>query len=385
MGQQNIWLAVSGGLDSMVLLHAVMQLCAQDGLCIKGVIHVNHGIHADSDHWAKVVADQAAEYGISCVVKPVTCLPGAHLEERARVARYAAIKSIIGAEGVVVTAHHLNDQYETFLFRALRGSGVHGLTGMSEVTSVMGVKVVRPLLAVSQVILKDYAHAHGVVWVDDPSNESVAYARNEIRRQCSSLFNKSALSLTMQHLNRQSGLIKEQTTLYLKQVLIDRYTIDLDLLRQLPKGWQLEVFHYWVDQQAGVKLALERTQQVLHSFLSAAEDRQPEERVGACIIRRYRQRLTSYSYEQPPKVMLTCQREIVVPMGTIVNPERKRLRIYLGVQFPGGKKQYQKMGVAPWLRTAVPWVVVLPSHQPYLIGDKYLTDQGIVLEKMAMC
>ena len=304
---------------------------------------------------------------------------------------YATV--VVGSDRVqqfkILTAKYNGKDY-TFRGIDVQSAGerdpdADGLTGMSEVTSVMGVKVVRPLLAVSQVMLKDYAHAHGVVWVDDPSNESVAYARNEIRRQCSSLFNKSALSLTMQHLNRQSGLIKEQTALYLKQVLIDGYTIDLDLLRQLPKGWQLEVFHYWVDQQAGVKLALERTQQVLHSFLSAAEDRQPEERVGACIIRRYRQRLTSYSYEQPPKVMLTCQREIVVPMGAIVNPERKRLRIYLGVQFPGGKKQYQKMGVAPWLRTAVPWVVVLPSHQPYLIGDKYLTDQGIVLEKMAMC
>ena len=124
------WIALSGGLDSTVLLHAVSQL----GLSVPvSAIHVDHGISPDSAHWSAHCRAQCEELGIEFVERRVELnRQGRGLEAAAREARYAAFEEIVGEGELLLTAHHQDDQAETLLLQLLRGGGVRGLAAMPE-------------------------------------------------------------------------------------------------------------------------------------------------------------------------------------------------------------------------------------------------------------
>lgn len=172
-------LACSGGLDSMALLHAAHQA----GLNPL-VLHVDHGIHADSAQWAQEVHSRAQTLGLEFAVHRASGLTAgmANLENAARLARQQGLLSLAKAQGAgcVLLAHHANDQAETVLLNLLRGTGLNGV-GMPPHRSVQGVAWVRPWLDIPKSTLLAYAQAQGLNWVDDPSNLDEALRRNAVR------------------------------------------------------------------------------------------------------------------------------------------------------------------------------------------------------------
>ena len=102
-------------------------------------------------------------------------------EEAARNARYTALKSLIGINDVLLVAQHRDDQLETVLLQLFRGSGLRGLSAMPEIMAFGQGLMLRPLLNVSKLAIDDYARAHALIWVDDPSNLSNEYDRNFLR------------------------------------------------------------------------------------------------------------------------------------------------------------------------------------------------------------
>ena len=183
--------AVSGGLDSVALLHALAAL-AQRGVCSLAVGHVHHGLRgADADRDQQLVESLARALGAPFAaerVDPHALREGSSsrgrptLQEAARTLRYAALDRIAAQLGAdrIATAHHADDQAETVLLRLFRGSGPDGLGGIPE-RSPDG-RIVRPLLRLSREELTGYALAKGLRWREDASNASPAYSRNRLRK-----------------------------------------------------------------------------------------------------------------------------------------------------------------------------------------------------------
>lgn len=175
-------IGVSGGVDSMVLLHWVSQNIKNINARVE-VMHINHNIHANSADWANLVKITCANLGLKCTVKSVSVSNyGKNLEYAARQARYQAFCET-GADTLIL-AHHMNDQIETFFLKLFRGSGIRGLKSMPVLTTCWydeGVNVVRPLLNVSRSSIEAYAAMNDIQYCEDTSNADLKYDRNYIR------------------------------------------------------------------------------------------------------------------------------------------------------------------------------------------------------------
>ena len=168
-------LAVSGGPDSMAML--ALAVAALPGQVI--VATFDHGLRDGSAAEAAMVADWCAEHGIvHAILHPSAPLPVANIQAAAREARYIALADWAVGTGarLLATAHHADDQAETFLMRANRGSGPAGLAGIRRRrTLAAGVELVRPLLDWRRDELAAIAAA--MPSVDDPSNRNPRFAR----------------------------------------------------------------------------------------------------------------------------------------------------------------------------------------------------------------
>jgi tRNA(Ile)-lysidine synthase len=191
LGGQGVLVAVSGGVDSTVLLHGLAALAGELDLRL-AVGHVNHGLRgAESDGDEALVADCAKRLALPFAARRVAplALRGARphrarptLQEAARALRRAALAELADERGCawIATAHTLDDQAETVLMRLLRGASPAGLSGIPE--RAADGRTVRPLLGTSRAEIERYARERGLVWREDASNRDVRYGRGRLRQ-----------------------------------------------------------------------------------------------------------------------------------------------------------------------------------------------------------
>ncbi len=184
-GAKRLYVGYSGGLDSHVLLHALVSCYPRSTIT---AIHVNHGLSEQADDWQAHCQSVCNDLQIPLVCRRVEIVKQgkdatASLEAAARRARYRQFETLLGADDVLLLAHHMTDQAETVLFRLLRGAGVKGLSAMSDRRNVGAAKALRPLLSLTRSVLQSYADVNQLQWVEDSSNQNVQYDRNFIRHQ----------------------------------------------------------------------------------------------------------------------------------------------------------------------------------------------------------
>lgn len=177
---QRVTVGLSGGVDSVSLLHALATLWhgqPQGGEL--AALHVHHGLSPDADRWETFCRDFCARLNVPFTSQRVSVERAARdgLEAAARRARHAAFAEV--AADWIVLAQHRDDQAETLLFNLLRGSGVAGAAGMREQNG----RLLRPLLTIGRAAIEDYARAHGLAWVEDESNTDTRHARNFLRQE----------------------------------------------------------------------------------------------------------------------------------------------------------------------------------------------------------
>lgn len=175
-----VLVAVSGGPDSVALLHALHLLAAPDALSLH-VAHVHHGLRPEADQDAAFVEELAGRFGLPVSVDRVTVALGGGRspEEAARLARYRALErraTLIGA-GRIAVGHTADDQAETVLMRLLQGAGPLGLAGIPPVRG----RVVRPLLEATRAMVLAHLHAYGLPWIEDATNADPKFLRNRLR------------------------------------------------------------------------------------------------------------------------------------------------------------------------------------------------------------
>lgn len=176
-------LALSGGLDSVVLLHALAALRACRPFALS-VVHVHHGLSPRAADWMDFCGRLCAVHALELSVHHVRVAPADPLGVEAA-ARRERQRVFAGVDAdFLLTAHQQDDQAETVLLQLLRGSGPKGLAAMPEVRRPAGWRAaqLRPLLGVSRRAIQDYAQLHGLLWVEDESNQDVRYRRNALRR-----------------------------------------------------------------------------------------------------------------------------------------------------------------------------------------------------------
>lgn len=251
--------ALSGGLDSTVLLHLLASLAQREALPPLSAIHIHHGLQAAADAWPAHCRELCAALCVPLQVEYVQVAPGASLERAAREARYAAFAARLGIGELLLTAQHRDDQAETLLFRLLRGAGVQGLSAMP-MSRALGVgQLVRPLLNCSRDELLAYACEHKLTWIEDPSNADERFSRNYLRRQVLpallSRWPQSATNMARSaaHLSEAAQLLDElaQQDIAAAQVSTEFAwlrlpNLALPALRSLSEPRQRNALRYWL-------------------------------------------------------------------------------------------------------------------------------------------
>ncbi|MBU3550453.1 tRNA lysidine(34) synthetase TilS [Polynucleobacter sp. MWH-Berg-3C6] len=223
---KRIAVALSGGLDSVVLLDTVFKAQANNKSSAIYVFHIHHGLQKQADDWLIFCEKLAKKYQVHFDFR-LLHLKGeeqGNVEARARAERYEALADLCAEYGIedLLLAHHQNDQAETTLLQLLRGAGVAGLAGMPasrELNAREGkVTLWRPLLGQSRKDLEAYAKEHKLKWIEDPSNQDAKYRRNAIRKSIIPALEKIQPE-AIANLARSAGLLGEA------QGLLDRLAI----------------------------------------------------------------------------------------------------------------------------------------------------------------
>ncbi len=211
---QTLLVAVSGGADSVALLHLLHGLAGRRRWSL-AVAHLHHGIRgAAADEDAAFVKALARGLGLPCMVGRVRVPAlakrrGISLEMAAREARYAFLARSARQAGAaaVAVAHTADDQAETVLLRLLRGAGAAGLGGISYAATHHGVTVIRPLLDISRRDILAYLKEGGIAWREDESNSDRAILRNRVRHELLPWLEREFNVRTREALVRTSRLI----------------------------------------------------------------------------------------------------------------------------------------------------------------------------------
>jgi tRNA(Ile)-lysidine synthase len=388
----SVCVAFSGGADSLVLLHA-LSLSAGDRTI--RALHVDHGLQPESGAWADTCRRTCLALNIpfTLVHAEVDLAAGLGLEAAARESRYAAIEEQLAQGEVLVTAHHQRDQLETMLLRLLRGAGVHGLASIPVHSWRGATELLRPLLAVPADIIRAYAVAEQLDWIEDPSNSDLSMDRNFLRHEILPplLERWNAAENTVARAARMcaesAALLDEIATQDLAEIT-DGHRLNLNGLNNLSVVRQRNAIRHMLRL---LDLAIPSEKQLTHALtllLEAKPDGQPEAAWPGVRIRRFRQQLWFYPEDADPVLQASpaeaYQWDLPTALsmggvrGTLVStPARgagiaaeyctkalevkfrqggERLRISRNGRTRALKNLLQEKGVVPWMRGHIPLI-----------------------------
>ena len=272
----------SGGLDSTVLLH---WLASNPAIRAAGLraLHVHHGLQAAADAWAAHCQQVCDALGIELKTLRVQVHNhGQGPEAAARDARRQAFADSLQAGQWLALAHHQDDQAETFLLRALRGSGCDGLAAMQVFSRLGPHRLWRPLLEQPRSALHAYALQHRLHWIDDPSNDSDAFDRNFLRQQVMPLLQQrwpqaaAALALSARRCGQDSVLLLQHDQQRLQQLAPggERDHLPVSALLALGEAQRARLLRRWLQQHPAPPLPGHLHRQLDAQVLSAGHDRQ---------------------------------------------------------------------------------------------------------------
>jgi len=287
-------LAYSGGVDSQVLLH----LLHLTQLKISAV-YIDHGLQAQSADWAEHCRQQCEILKIPFQVIRVDAraTQGESPEAAARAARYAALKSLIQSDRCLLTAQHQDDQAETVFLQLLRGAGAAGLAGMPCIAKFGEGWHARPLLSISQKNILDYAQAHQLSWVEDPTNQHVNFDRNYLRHSVipKIIERWPALNKTLRVFAQQqaenSQLLDELAEQDLVSVLFEQTVLDINSLNKMPDARLRNVLRYWLKTIKSPLPSRAVLEQIVQQIKTTSHDSALRVSWAACEVRRFRDRL----------------------------------------------------------------------------------------------
>ncbi len=215
--------AVSGGPDSMALLHILKNLAGEMQFELVAA-HINHGLRPEAAEEQNFVVDQCHRWNVSCYTEEINVRDLARqsktsLEDAGRIARYRYLNALLTELGAqcIATAHHRDDVAETVLLHLLRGTGIKGLRGILPRNG----QIIRPLLPLGKEKLLSYLNEHNIKYCLDMSNTDPAFMRNRIRHQLIPALQQEYNPRIVDSLNQMAELLRADNELLEQE--IERY------------------------------------------------------------------------------------------------------------------------------------------------------------------
>ncbi|MFV2030722.1 tRNA lysidine(34) synthetase TilS [Neisseria sp. S1] len=258
---QIVEVGLSGGLDSVVLLHMLRQLRERLGLTVTAV-HVHHGLQEQADDWAVFCEELCQKWDIPLRIEYVTVeTKGRGIEAAAREQRYQVFSR--SKANRVALAHHRDDQVETFMLGVLRGGGLRSLSAMPELRLLDGkVCLWRPLLSFDRDELKAYARAYNLAFIEDPSNQDSSLLRNWLRHHGLPLWRERIPNID-KHIGSSVACLQDELAVLQEVVaedadrMLHEGVLDLDLWRYLsPARRRQQLLYFAVKQGLGTPTAI---------------------------------------------------------------------------------------------------------------------------------
>jgi tRNA(Ile)-lysidine synthase len=317
---------LSGGVDSVALLDALVELRARHSISLSAV-HVDHGISPHAAAWRARCASlcTALDVPLTAVAVVVSRASGEGLEAAARAARYAVFRAQ-NADAVVL-AHHADDQAETVLLQLLRGSGVAGLAAMPlerVLDAHTGLRLVRPLLHCSRAQIEAHARARALAWVEDESNRDPTLERNFLRHTVLPLLAQrypaccDTLGRVAENLGDAQRLLEALAAQDAGRPALDG-RLDLRALRGLDSARRRNLLRWFLRANGLIAPGRERLEDALRQLLGARADAQPSIELGRACLRRHRGWLQLEAARPPaPPWTLTWggEHELALPDGS---------------------------------------------------------------------
>lgn len=413
------WIAAySGGLDSTVLLHLINRTAKEQKIPLLA-IHIDHGLSPASKDWAKHCRTRCKEWKISfkTISLQLQREKNKSLEGTAREARYRALSRFVKKGEALFTAHHQEDQAETFLLRLLRGAGIKGLGSMTEIKPFSKGCLIRPFLNVPREAILNYAKKNHLSWIEDPSNQNIQLDRNFLRHE---LFPKlkirwpaavKTISRAAQHCREGERLLEEIGEQDLKEIRITSLLnlpdffksgilsrLSIEALKKLAIPRQTNAIRIWLNQHAQVSPTELQMKHIFEELINSKIDAQPALYLENIELRRFNseiyllKRLKSFHIKKNYEWNLT--EVLTLPIGQLTPDLARDVKKYLkgtfSVRFRKGgehfhpenrsrsqslKKLFQEWGIPPWYRDQIP---LLYSDEKLIAVLGYAFQKGLL-------
>jgi tRNA(Ile)-lysidine synthase len=397
---------LSGGVDSMCLLRALVELRDAGTLSNLRALHVDHGWSIESPQWARQCVAAAAAMGVACEVVRVDGKGprGSSPEAAARAARYAAFAAALRPAEALLTAHNADDQLETALLQWVRGGGLRALAAMPATARFASGWHLRPLLDFERSDLHAWGREAALCWIEDPSNADLRFDRAFLRHEIVTRLRTRwpAVARTVSRVcayAAEAVALEDSLAAADLEALTNGRTLALDGLVELPIVRQRAVVRRWLRLE-GLPVPEARTlAALLHDMSSAAVDRVPVTRWPGAEVHRYRRRLYALPAAERAGFeggTATPGQRFELAAGTALEWQRtrgnglscERLPARLEVRCRQGgerfqahgaqhsqplRKWLQERGVVPWQRAAIP--LLMAEGRVLAVGDLAYADE----------
>ena len=390
---KSMTVALSGGVDSVVLLHLLHQLQKKHRFTLKAS-HVHHGLSKHADQWAKFCEALCRKWSIALEVYHIQ-LPkkkSLGIEGEARRLRYE--KLLQAKTDLVVLAHHEDDQAETFLLQLMRGAGVKGLSSMAHFDEDRHLW--RPFLNTSRSDIERYAKQHKLKWIEDESNQNIAFDRNFIRSKVLPILKNrfshiiKVISRSASHLAEAQHLLDDLAKIDLKSHLKSnkyKYKLQVKTLMKLSPFRAKNILRYWLELNDQMMPTKDLLDELLRQVLTAKKDADLKIQISNVYeIRRYQDEIfivpKNQHNQKNYEMIWRGESEIILPNGKkltfkkvkgrginikFLNDQKLKIRNRQGGEFfkPDSKRPTKKIKqmlqeseLPPWERENLPLIFV---------------------------
>lgn len=411
--QRRFSVALSGGVDSVVLLHLMTTMRKQYPELEIEAVYVNHGLSQHAGEWQRFCQSLCEELDVAFKAVHVEIVERSRtsLEAQAREARYQALDENCLAGSVLLLGQHLNDQLETFLLRLKRGSGLQGLASMQQQRLLASERVCfRPLINITREQIEQFADEFAITHITDDSNSDERFDRNFLRHQVMPLltmrfqgFEKSA-ARSIRLLQKQQSLLDEYTQSDLEQCQNLRGGLSCESVAKFSEARQANLVRAWLNQFTHQLPSENQLRQIIEQGLTAKADAQLKISLQSGDVRRHQQHWYFVKEQAIPEAMeialqsieLTDGRKLTVKLGKGIRKPKPNEQVRVEFNKPQAQiKPLHKPGsntlkhwfkdtkVAPWLRAQVPLIYYndeLVLVVGYFVSAQHSDDDGIFWE-----
>jgi tRNA(Ile)-lysidine synthase len=251
---KNYYVALSGGADSLVLLNELKKLQKDNDFNLIA-IHINHNVQKDSKKWKSFCENLCKKNEIKLITHSLKRKKNSssNLEKKLRDERYRFFEKTLEKNSILFMGHHLDDVIETFFLRALRGSGIEGLSSIPKERTLGKGKLIRPFLNISKSEILAKAKKDKLKFIKDPSNKDNSFDRNYLRNEVLPKIEKrwpsyrKNLNQLTRNLKESSDLLTMQAEKDFNDVKLKKDLISLQKFLYLSKIRQKNVFIFWIN------------------------------------------------------------------------------------------------------------------------------------------